>query len=119
MCLSLDINTAFLHAPLPENCKCFIQAPTGYNPPSGQRGNCVRLRKAPYGLKQAPREWNHTFTMFLTEQLGFTQLYSEPSVFYKGEGENFIAISAHVDDQTIISRSQGHVRERVSREVRH
>ena len=28
-----------------------------------------------------------------------------PSVFFKGAGDNFIAISVHVDDQTIISRS--------------
>ena len=53
----------------------------------------------------APREWNHTLVIFLTEQLGFTQLFSEPSVFFKGAGDDFIAISVHVDDQTIISRS--------------
>ena len=67
--------------------------------------NCVRLRKALYGLKHAPREWNHTLVNFLTEQLGFTQLISEPSVFFKGVGDDFIAISVHVDDQTIIPRS--------------
>ena len=52
-----------------------------------------------------PREWNHTLVLFLTEQLGFTQLFSEPSVLFKGAGDDFIAISVHVDDQTIISRS--------------
>ena len=82
-----------------------MQAPTGYVPPADKAGNCVRLRKALYGLKQAPREWNHTLVLFLTEQLGFTQLFIEPSVFLKGAGDNFIAISVHVDDQTIISRS--------------
>ena len=82
-----------------------MQAPTGYFPPANKAGNCVRLWKALYGLKQAPREWNHTLVFFLTEQLGFTQLFSEPSVFFKGAGDDFIAISVHVDDQTIISRS--------------
>ena len=52
-----------------------------------------------------PREWNHTLVNFLTEQLGFTQLFSEPSVFFKGAGDDFIAILVHVDDKTIISRS--------------
>ena len=54
---------------------------------------------------QGPREGNHTLVLFLTEQLGFTQLFSEPSVFFKGVGDDFIAISVHVDDETIISRS--------------
>ena len=80
-------------------------APTGYVPPPNKAGNCVRLRKALYGLKQAPREWNHTLVLFLTKQLGFTQLFSEPSVFFKGVGDDFIAILVHVDDQTIIFRS--------------
>ena len=48
---------------------------------------------------------DHTLVHFLTEQLRFTQLFSEPSVFFKGAGDDFIAISVHVDDQTIISRS--------------
>ena len=64
---SLDINTAFLHAPLPHNCRCYMQAPTGYVTPANGAGNCVRLRKALYGHKHAPREWNHTLVLFLTE----------------------------------------------------
>ena len=54
---------------------------------------------------RSPREWNHTLVLFLTEQPRITQLFSEPSVFFKGAGNNFIAISVHVDDQTIIARS--------------
>ena len=65
----------------------------------------MRLRKALYGLKQAPRKRNHTIVLFLTEERGFTLFFSEPLVFFKGAGDNFIAISVHVDDQTIISRS--------------
>ena len=105
VCHSLDIITAFLHAPLPDNCGCFMQAPTGYVPPANKAGNCVRLRRALYGLKQAHREWNHTLVLFPTEQLGLTQLFSEPSVFFKGAGDDFITISVHVDDKTIISCS--------------
>ena len=107
VCHPLDLNTANLHAPLPDNCRCLMQAPTSYAPPAKTAGNCVRLRKVLYGLKQAPREWNHTLVLFLTEQLGFTQLFNEPSVFFKGAGDDFIAILVHVDDETIISRSCG------------
>ena len=58
-----------------------------------------------YGLEQAPREWNHTLVLFHTEQQGFTRLYSESSVFYKGVRDESIVISVHVDDQTIIGWS--------------
>ena len=74
VCHSLDIHTAFPHAPLPDNCQCFMQAPTGYAPPANRAGNCVRLRKALYGLKRAPHKWNHTFVLFPTKQLGLTHL---------------------------------------------
>ena len=38
---------------------------------------------------------DHTLVNFLTEQLGFTQIFSEPSVFFNGAGNDFIAISVH------------------------
>ena len=72
VCHSLDINTAFPHTPVPDNYRCFMQAPTGYVPPANRDGKYVRLRKALYGLMHAPCEWNETLVHFLTEQLGFT-----------------------------------------------
>ena len=47
----------------------------------------------PSASNSPPPEWNHTLVLFLTEQLDFTQLFSEPSVFFKGAGDNFITIS--------------------------
>ena len=79
--------------------------PTSYVPPANRDGNCVRLWKELYGLKLSPHEWNHTLVLFLTEQLGFTQLYSTPLLFYKGAGDDFIAISVLVDEETIMTRS--------------
>ena len=39
---------------------------------------------------------DHTLVNFLTEQLGFTQIFNEPSVFFfNGAGNDFIAISVH------------------------
>ena len=32
VCHSLGIDTAFLHAPLPNKCRCYMQAPTGFVP---------------------------------------------------------------------------------------
>ena len=63
VCHFLDINTAFLQAPLPDNCRCFMQTPTGYVPPTNKASNCLRPRKTLYCLKQPPREWNHTLVV--------------------------------------------------------
>ena len=67
----------------------------------------MRLKKALYGLKQGPRGWNHTLVTFLTERLGSHQLLSEQSVFTRGIGDQYIAITVHVDDQSIISPNEG------------
>ena len=69
------------------------------------------LKKALYGLKQGPREWNHTLVTFFTEKLGFHQLLSEQSVFTQGSGDQYIAITVHVDDQSIISPNEGLIKD--------
>ena len=48
VCHSLDINTAFLHTPLPYNCRCFMQAPRGYVLPASKVG------KGPPGSQAGP-----------------------------------------------------------------
>ena len=104
VCHSLDINTAILHAPFPDNCRCFMQAPTGYVPPANKAGNCVRLRKALYGLKQAPREKTPPLSSSSPSSAA-SDIFRQPLVFLQHAGDNFIAISMNIGDQTIISRS--------------
>ena len=73
-CHGCDIETAFLHAILTE--ECYMEIPLGYVRRQGKHGNCKRSKKTLNGLKQGPREWNHTLVTFLTEKLGFHQLLS-------------------------------------------
>ena len=78
---SIDVKTAFLHAPLEE--ECYMSIPHGAVPPRGGGANCVLLHKAVYGLKQAPREWNSHFVTFLFE-LRFRRLYTDIYIFIHG-----------------------------------
>ena len=98
---AIDVKTAFLRAPLEE--ECYMAIPQGAGPPKGEGVDCVRL-KAGYGLKQAPEEWHSTFVMYLFE-LGFKRLYTDISVFMHGKEEKTIIISVHVDDTNIMSAS--------------
>ena len=71
----------------------------------------MRLKKALYGLKQGPREWNHTLVTYLTEKLGFHQLLSKQSIFTRGSSDQYIAITVHVDDSSIISPNEGLIKD--------
>ena len=88
-----------------------MEIPVGYVRRQGEHGNCMRLKKALYGLKQAPWEWNHTLVTLLTEKLGFHQLLSEQLVFTRGSGDQYITITVHVDDQSIISPNEGLIKD--------
>ena len=103
-CHSCDIETAFLHAILTE--ECYMEIPLGYVRRKGEHGNCMRLKKVLYILKQGFRKWNHVLVTFLTEKLGFHQLLSEQSVFTQGSRDQYIAITVHVDDESIISPNE-------------
>ena len=108
-CHGCDIETTFLHAILTE--ECYMEIPPGYVRRQGEHENCMRLKKTLYGLKYGPREWNHTLVTFLTEKLGFHQLLSEQSVFTRGSGDQYIAITVHVEDESIISPNEGLIKD--------
>jgi len=69
----LDVNTAFLNAPL--DTPVYMECPEGYEKP----GHVIRLRKALYGLREAPRAWNQLLVQSL-RAMGFEPLVADPSI---------------------------------------
>jgi len=69
----MDVDTAFLNAPITEDI--WVQIPAGCLPP-GDDG-IYKLDRSLYGLTQAPREWNHLINAYL-ENLGFQRLEADP-----------------------------------------
>ena len=57
-CQNMDVDTAFLNAPVEETI--YVEQPEGFVEygPKGESLVC-RMKKSLYGLKQAPRNWNH------------------------------------------------------------
>ncbi|XP_019168355.1 PREDICTED: uncharacterized protein LOC109164056 [Ipomoea nil] len=55
-----------------------------------------------YGLKQASRQWNIKLTHELLG-MGFKQAISDPSLFTRGQNNEFVALLVYVDDVVIAS----------------
>jgi len=96
----IDINSAYLNAPLKENI--YMKAPEGHY----SFGKCYwKLKKALYGLKQAGKQWNDK----LNEELlgmNFRRIKSEPCLYVKFDNnKNIICIlSVYVDDILIAGK---------------
>ena len=92
--IQIDINSAYLNAPLSEDI--YMRAPEG-DPSYGKY--FWKLNKALYGLKQAGKEWNDKLNEELIK-IGFNRLKSEPCVYTKlNKSKEIICIlSVYVDD---------------------
>lgn len=86
---TMDINHAFLYAPIEE--ELFIEHPKN-------RGMVKPLRRALYGLKQSPKNWNDTLRQFMNKN-GYLDSFCSPG-FYVQEDPNSM-VAAYVDDTMI------------------
>ncbi|CAI7887871.1 unnamed protein product [Closterium sp. NIES-54] len=101
----VDVTTAFLNGVLEE--EIFLAQPEGFDDCSGR---VLKLKKALYGLKQAPRQWYLKLRDVL-EEVGFTPLTADHSLFMLGEGEQRRFLVVYVDDIFIFSPSSDLVKE--------
>lgn len=76
----------------------------GYDPAESQ---AIRVLRSLYGLKQAPREWQLKVQKLL-KKLGFSQLKSDPAVYYNAARLTFVV--SHVDDCLIIGPSKQYIK---------
>ncbi|WCJ40792.1 Retrovirus-related Pol polyprotein from transposon RE1 [Euphorbia peplus] len=96
----MDVHNAFLHGDLQE--EVYVRVPPGFA--GGKTGLVCRLRKSLYGLKQAPRCWFGKLVNAL-KQFGFTQSYSDYSLFTYAKGGVQINVLIYVDDMIIASNN--------------
>ena len=98
---SVDISSAFLNAPLEE--EVYMKQPEGFE----RRGPdyVCRLLKAIYGLKQAGRMW-HIKLNQVFEEMGFSLVKSDHSIWIWRKGDTRIIIPVFVDDMTIAAKRQ-------------
>ena len=97
---TMDVDTAFLNAPLEE--EIYIKPPAGLDLPPGK--TCFKLLKALYGLKQSPRAWNIHLNGHI-EKLGFTKLLGDSCVFIRKYDSGICILAIYVDDLVIAASS--------------
>jgi hypothetical protein len=102
-----DVKLAFLNGELQK--EVYVQQPPGYEL-KGEKDKVNILYKALYGLKQAPRAWNHKIDLYL-HQNGFSRSQSEPSLYIKKKGEDFLMVCLYVDNLIYAGTSKNMVAE--------
>jgi len=88
----LDVDSAFLYAPLEEDV--YMKAPPDMKLKPGQ---CLHLLKSLYGLKQAPRNWHLHFVKFI-KTLGFVQSTLDNCLFTMHKDGEMFLLTLYVDD---------------------
>lgn len=94
----MDVNTAFLGAPLKEELYMRMPPPWIDNHP---KGKVCRMLKSVYGLRQAGREWYQTLDEYLIH-IGFERTESDHAVYRHKKYGTYLA--HWVDDILIFER---------------
>ena len=115
-CENMDVDTAFLNAPISETI--FVEQPEGFveSGPKGEPLVC-KMNKSLYGLKQSPRNWNHVIDEWFKEY-GFSVSEVDPCLYVKrsepGRGRSetsILIVLLWVDDLIICGSSSGDIAE--------
>nr|KYP49843.1 Copia protein [Cajanus cajan] len=97
----MDIHNVFLHGDLDE--EVYMKLPPSFK--SHDLTKVCKLRNSLYGLKQAPRYWFGKLKNAL-QQYGFTQSYSDYSLFTLHHDELHLNVLVYVDDLVISGNNE-------------
>ena len=105
--LQLDVDLAYLYAPLDEDI--YMSAPPGTNLPPG---SVYKLLKSLYGLPQSGRNWNTLLDKVLADW-GFTRLSEDYCLYFKHDKTRQLItlLFIYVDDLYIASSTQASLEE--------
>jgi len=90
----IDINAAYLNAPLKE--EIYMKPPKGHE---DYNKRYWKLKRAIYGLKQSGKQWNDELHKYLTK-IHYKRIISEPCLYIKENKNNKIIglLAVYVDD---------------------
>jgi hypothetical protein len=91
----VDVETAFLHSPLPPDQTIYIRRPVGLT--YLHMPEIVELDKCLYGLPQASNRFREHSDTFL-RGIGFTPTISDPCVYVLHQDGGKVYALIHVDD---------------------
>jgi hypothetical protein len=98
---SIDISHAYLNGEM--DCDVYMEQPEGFAEGDPRQTVCL-LQKSIYGTKQGGNRWNKKMCAVL-KSMGFTQPYSDASIYVYVKGDTRVILPVFVDDMTFASRS--------------
>jgi hypothetical protein len=93
----IDIQGAYLHAPIKEDV--FLFPPQGVHAPNN---SFCKLQRSMYGTHQANRNWVEYHREHLMSA-GYRNLASETCVFTRIEGDHYLLSEVHTDDADVLT----------------
>ena len=97
----MDVNTAFLNAPIDH--EIYVEPPRGADIVAP--GSVLRLKRGLYGLKQSPRLWNQTLDEWMRSQ-GFTATATDACIYTRRSAAGTLVwVAVYVDDLLIMADS--------------
>ena len=90
----MDVKSVFLIGYIEE--EVCVGQPQGFEI-QGKEDHVYKLKNALYGLKQAPHAWYARIDGHF-QQNSFQRSKSEPTLYYKQEGNDILIVSLYVDD---------------------
>jgi hypothetical protein len=85
------------------DCDGYMEQPEGFAQGDPRQTVCL-LQKSIYGTKQGGNRWNKKMQAVL-ESLGFTQSYSDASIYVYVKGDTRVILPVFVDNMTPASKS--------------
>ena len=100
--LQSDVKNFFLQAKMPEHKEYYCEIPDGWaeNDPAT---HVAKVLAPWYGLKESAKIAGDQLAEVLTKKCGMTENKVMPKVFFKWDGEDFIACGIHIDDAVWIT----------------
>jgi len=90
----MNVKSAFLNGDFTE--EIYMQQPSGFIFAESSSLVC-KLHKSLYGLKQTSRAWYDKIDAYFLNN-GFKRCISDPNLYVKNFGDNFLIIVLYVDD---------------------
>ena len=97
---SIDISHAYLNGEM--DCDVYMEQPEGFAVGDPREMVCL-LKKSIYGTKQGGNRWNQNMRSVL-EAIGYTQSYSDASIYIYFKDNVRIILPVFVDDMTFASK---------------
>ena len=102
--MQTDVKNFFLQARMPEDKQYYCEIPDGWaeNDP---KTHVAKILAPWYGLKESAKIAGDQLADVLVKECGMTENKVMPKIFFKWDGDDFIACGIHIDDAVWITTS--------------